>query len=88
MPKKITAVAKLIKKFSVDETFTKPVLKKSIKFDSVKDNTFPVHNYNYMMDLLHLPTTKQGFKYLLVAVDLWSDACDFERMKTNSSADC
>ena len=50
----------LLKKLSIDETFTKPV-KESKKFHRVKDNIPLVENYNYMADILILPKTKKGF---------------------------
>ncbi len=71
---------KLIKKLGINEKYTKPI-KKPI-FDKVRENTYPKANYNYMADLLHLPTTKEGFSYLLVIVDLWSNEFDMEPLKT------
>lgn len=38
-----------------------------------------------MADLLFLPETKAGFKYLLVVVDLASDAFDIEPLKNKES---
>jgi hypothetical protein len=70
---------KLIKKLGINEKYTKPI-KKPI-FDKVRENTYPKANYNYMADLLHLPTTKEGFSYLLVIVDLWSNEFDMEPLK-------
>lgn len=70
---------KLIKKLKIDETFTKKT--KKPKFDSVKMNTYPKRGYNYMMDILFLPKTSAGFKYLLVVTDIWSDNFDMEPMK-------
>lgn len=71
---------KLLKKLNVNETYTK-ALKKPI-FDKVKQNTFPKGGYNYMADVLFLPETKEGYKYLLTMVDLWSDEFDMEPLKT------
>lgn len=70
----------LLNKLKIDETFTKAI-KKPI-FDKVKENTYPVHDYNYMADILFLPTTKQKYKYLLCIVDLWSNEFDMEPLKT------
>ncbi len=61
----------LIKKLGINETFTKEI--RGIKFDKVKQNTYPKGGYNMMCDLLHLPTTKYRYKYLLVITDLWSN---------------
>jgi hypothetical protein len=78
-----TVFQKLMTKLNLDETFTKKALK--YKFDKIKENTFPVGGYNYMMDLLELPTTEQGYHILLVVVDLWSDAIDFEPLKLKTA---
>lgn len=81
-----TDMKNLMKKLSIDETFTtKP---KKDKFDKVKENTFPMKGYNYMSDLMELPMTKQGYKYLLVVVDLWSNDFDIEPLESKSASDC
>ena len=71
---------KLIKKLGLDETYTKVNIKP--KYDNVKDNIPPVQDYNFQADLIMLPTTKKGFKYLLVIVDLWSDEIDASPLET------
>jgi hypothetical protein len=38
-----------------------------------------------MADLLELPETKKGFKYLLVVVDLATDEFDIEPITNNKS---
>jgi hypothetical protein len=70
----------LLDKIGIDETYTKRY--KKIKFDTIKDNIPPLSDYNQMADLLILPKTKDGYRYLLTVVDLWSDELDFEAMKT------
>ena len=71
----------LIKKLGIDETYTKaPRLPK--KFTKVKDQVPHKADYNFMADLLMLPQTKDGYKYLLTVVDLGTDELDFEPMKT------
>jgi hypothetical protein len=70
----------ILKTLGIDETFTKPV-KKENKHTSVYDNVPHVEHYNYMMDLLMLPETKEGFKYLLVCVDLGDSEFDIEPIK-------
>ena len=47
----------------------------------IKDNVPLVPYYNYMADILHLPTDKFGYNKLLVVVDIGSDAFDIEKMK-------
>jgi transposase InsO family protein len=72
-------VNELMKKLNIDETYTKSAPK--YKFDKVKQNTFPMQDYNFMMDTMELPKTKLGYKHLLTVVDLWSDEVDFEPLK-------
>jgi len=50
-------------------------------YTKIKTVTFPKSDYNFMMDLLELPETSDGFRYLLVCVDLWSDEFDIEPLK-------
>ena len=59
---------KLLKKLNINEVFTKEI--RGIKFDHVKQNVYPKSGYNFMCDLLHLPTTRYRYRYLLVIVDL------------------
>jgi hypothetical protein len=40
-----------------------------------------------MMDILMLPETKEGYKYLLTVVDLWSNELDFEPLKTKTASE-
>jgi len=74
----------LINTLGIDESTTRPIKKIKV-FNKVKDNVPLVADYNYMADLLFLPTTKKGFKYLLVMVDLANDEFDIEPMKEKSS---
>ena len=46
-------VDELMKKLNIDETYTKAPPK--YKFDKVKQNTFPMQDYNFMMDTMELP---------------------------------
>ena len=75
---------KLLEKLHIDEKYTKPI-RKQVKFSKVKDNIPHVPFYNYMSDLLLLPETKAGYKYLLVVVDLASDEFDIEPMKNKDA---
>lgn len=71
----------LLAKLNIDETYTKPVLKKVI-FDSVQQNTlYGVPDMNFMADVLWLPTTKEGYKFLLVICDLGTNEFDIEKLK-------
>ena len=60
-------------------------LKKPKKFTKVKDVVPLKEDYNFMADLLFLPTTSQGFRYLLTVVDLANDECDFEPIKNKEA---
>ena len=51
-------------------------------FSKVVNNVPRQENRSIMIDLLSLPTTKRGFRYLLVAIDLWSNQVDFQPLKT------
>jgi len=76
----------LINELKIDETLTKPVRKqKHKKYNRIIDSIPLVENYNMMADVLHLPTDKKGYKYLLVVVDLASSEFDIEPMKTEDS---
>ena len=76
----------LIKKLGIDETYTKPPnLPK--KYTSVKDQVPHKADFNFMADLLSLPETKDGYKYLLTVVDIGTDEFDFESLKTKEPAE-
>jgi hypothetical protein len=71
---------KILKLLKIDETYTKAT-KLPKKFNKVKDNIPLIEDYNFMADLLLLPETEEGFKYLLVVVDLATNDFDIEPMK-------
>jgi hypothetical protein len=72
----------VLKKLKIDETFTKRIQTKPKEgFNKVKDNIPLIANYNFMADLLHLPTAKLGYKYLFVIVDLATNKFDIEPIK-------
>lgn len=74
---------KLLTDLGIDETYTKPI-KKEKYFNHVKDSVALIVGNNQQIDILYLPTTRFGYKYLLTCVDLANDACDFEPMKTKT----
>ena len=75
---------KILKKLGINEEHTRSIrIKKT--FNTVKQNVPHIANYNFMADVLFLPTTKKGNKYLLTVVDIGTNACDFEPMKDKSS---
>lgn len=75
---------KLKLKLGIDDKLTKVRPGKKL-FNKVKDNIPLVEHYNYMADLMFLPTDKFGFKYLLVVVDLANDEFDIEPLKNKES---
>jgi len=84
MSKNKKGILDIFKKLGVDESDTAVRRMKNI-FTKVKDVVFPKGGYNFMADLLELPKTKAGYRYLLVVVDLWSDEFDIEPLKTTQS---
>jgi hypothetical protein len=74
----------ILKELGVNETYSKPVKIKK-QFSKTKENIPLIQDYNFMADLLELPETKKGFKYLLVVVDLATDEFDIEPMTNNKS---
>ena len=74
----------ILKELKINEKYSKPVKIKK-QFSKVKDNIPLIENYNFMADLLELPETKKGFKYLLVVVDLATDEFDIEPITNNKS---
>jgi hypothetical protein len=69
----------LMNRTEYDETYTKPI---KYRYPKVKDNIFPKSGYNYQADILELPQTKDGYNRLLCVVDMYSNYCDFQPMKT------
>ena len=61
------------------KTFKKP------KNENVKTIIPPKEDYNFQMDFLELPKTKQGYNRLLVMVDLATDEVDFEPTKSKTA---
>lgn len=78
---------KIIKLLNIDETKTNPPKKQKV-FNKIKDNIPLIANYNFMADLLFLPTTKEGYRYLYVMVDLASDKFDIEPIKNKEPNTC
>ena len=78
---------KLLKKLDIDETFTKQVKHKQKHYNSIKNNLPLKEDYNFMADLIMLPETKKGYKYLLSVVDLITDEFDIEPLKTKTPSE-
>ena len=64
----------------INEKYTKDTIEPKL-FNSVKDNIPLIADYNFMADLLFLPTDKKGYKYGLIVVDLATDEFDIEPIK-------
>jgi hypothetical protein len=75
---------KILKELKINEKYSKPIKIKK-EFSRVKDNIPLKADYNFMADLLELPETKKGYKYLLVVVDLATDEFDIEPITNNKS---
>ena len=67
-----------------DEFYTK-FDNKQKKFNRFINSVVPEEDFNYMGDLLLLPETKEGYKYLLVILDLATSEFDMEPMKTKEA---
>jgi len=70
----------LLKDLDIADKTTKRV-NKAKEFNHVKDNIPLIEDANMMADLLFLPTSKFGYKYLFVIVDLATDKFDIQEIK-------
>lgn len=75
----------LLDELNIDEHLTRPVIKKKEKFNKVKSVIPPHEDYNFAIDVLILPETKEKFIGLLVCVDLATDEFDIEPIKNKES---
>lgn len=75
---------KLKTKLHIDDTFTKAIRKEKVH-TKINDYVTLLEDYNFMADILHLPTTKKGFKYCLVIVDMATHEFDIEPLKTKEA---
>ncbi len=81
MPSKF---ANLLNKLDVDEKFNKRIQAPKA-YNTIKSIVPPIADANMMSDILHLPTTKNGNKYLFVIVDLYTQDFDIEPLKVLNS---
>lgn len=70
----------ILRKFNISERLTKPRLKQK-EFNEIQYNVPMKEDLNFMCDLLHLPETVEGYKYLLVVVDLATKEFDCQPLK-------
>ena len=82
--KKLSPMQELMKKMLIDETYTKPI---KYIYPKVNANIIPKSGCNLEADILELVQTKDGYNRLLCVVDMYSNYCDFEPMKTKTSTE-
>jgi len=78
---------KLYKKVGITEkqlTLSQQQPKQRV-YNSIYNNIIHEEGFNYMADLIMLPQTKQGYKYLLVVVDLYTNGFDIEPLKNKNA---
>lgn len=72
----------LIKELGINEEFQQKASKPKKPYSNFRDNLPPIEDYDMMVDTLHLPRDKNGYSFLLVAVDLATREFDIEPMKS------
>lgn len=65
---------------------TKPPPKQK-KFNNVKRHVTMIKSFNYEADLLYMPRTKHGYKYILAVVDLADDSFDIQPLRNKKSSE-
>ena len=81
----MSKIKNVLSKLNIEHNKFTTIPKKEKQFTHVKEN-IPLRQYfNYVADVLFLPETQKGYKYLLVCVDLATDLFDMIPMKTKSS---
>ena len=78
--------SEITEKLNIDESQTK-TRHKPKQYNKFAASIVPEPDFNYQADLLHLPTTKQGYKYVLVMTDLATNKFDIQSLKTTSSSE-
>lgn len=78
MPK--GGIESILNDLGISEVNTKGV-KKPKQFTRIKDNVVQKEDHTFMADILMLPTTSKGYKYLLVVVDIATHEFDIEPCK-------
>jgi hypothetical protein len=73
----------VIKDLGTNEFFTKADMKK--KYNKFVTAVVPQEDFNYMSDLIEMPTTKSGFKWILVVLDLATNVFDIEPMQNKEA---
>ena len=71
----------IVKGLNIDESNTRPIKAPKV-FTKISDTVAQLKDYNFMSDILILPTTKEGYNSLLVVVDLATHEFDIEPLKS------
>lgn len=74
----------VIKDLSINEFYTKADKKK--QYNKFITAVVPEEDFNYMSDLIEMPTTSKGFKWILVVLDLATNVFDIEAMQNKESS--
>jgi len=75
--------SEVLQDLSINEFYTKADIKQ--KYNKFITNVVPEADWNYMSDLIQMPTISIGYKWLLTVVDLATNKCDMEPMKDKES---
>jgi len=73
----------VIKDVGINEFYTQPDSKK--QYNKFITAVVPEEDFNYQSDLIEMPTTSKGFKWLLVMLDLATNEFDIEAMKSKTA---
>lgn len=73
----------VIQDLSINEFYTKADTKQ--KYNKFITAVVPEANFNYMSDLIEMPTTSKGYKWLLTIVDLATNEIELEPMKNKEA---
>jgi len=79
-----TEFSNVLNKLKIDEFYTK-FDKRQKKYNKFINSIVPEKDFNYMADLIIMPKTSEGFKYLLVVNDLATNLFDVEPMKNKTA---
>lgn len=76
----------VLDKLKIDEFYTK-FDKRQKKYNKFINSIVPEKDFNYMGDLIIMPKTIEGYKYLLTVVDLATNKFDIQPMKNKTARD-
>jgi hypothetical protein len=73
----------VVKDLSINEFYTKADTKR--KYNKFIMQVVPIANFNYFCDLIEMPTTSKGMKWILSMLDIATNLFDIEPMKDKSA---